>query len=72
MRKFRRCPRCKSRKGFSLNIQLGGYQDMAMDFKGKILSSKREGVDKTPHWATCLSCGKAIETERLQLDTEMK
>lgn len=67
-RKYRQCPHCKSKKGFSYNYVIGGFGTIAMDFKGKLISTERSGSDDLDKYTTCLSCNKDIEIDRLQTD----
>lgn len=67
-RKHRQCPFCKSRKGFRVTVQLGGYQEMEMSFKGKLLNIEREGIDDIEPYAHCLNCQRLIATDNLDLE----
>jgi hypothetical protein len=66
-RKVRQCPHCKSKKGFSISVVLGGYHDYTMSFSGKILDEKREGSDSMESYGACLECKKPIDVEFLDV-----
>lgn len=65
--KYRKCPHCKSTKGFRIMVWLGGYEEVTVNFSGKELDRKREGGDKVENYATCLSCNRTIDTENLKI-----
>ena len=65
--KIRKCPFCKSKKGFEIHISIGGYEIKHMSFKGKVLFQERSGADNISHYVTCLNCGKSIDSEKVYL-----
>jgi hypothetical protein len=66
-RKHRKCPFCKSKVGFSIEIILGGIQSNKVGFDGKLISSERSGTDNMDPYGYCLNCKKAIEIEKLDI-----
>lgn len=67
-RKIRQCPHCKSKKGFSVSVILGGFQETKMSFQGKIIDVERHGSDDVDEYsAKCLDCKKSINTELLDI-----
>jgi len=67
-RKIRKCPFCKSKKGFEITFWLGGIDKIQSDFNGNILNREREGTDKLDLFASCLNCKKLIEVEKLDIE----
>lgn len=67
-KKLRRCPHCKSTKGFSILTELGGHQTTHVTFQGKIISIDRQGTDKISKYGLCLNCEKPIDAELLKIN----
>ena len=63
--KVRKCPHCKSKKGFEVTIMLGGYQTYICDFNGKVIDTERVGADSVDKHVSCLDCKKTIRTENV-------
>ena len=68
MRKYRQCPYCKNKKGFSFIVTLGGTEYVSKKFNGEVISQERWGKNKIDNYATCMNCGKQIDTDRLDTD----
>jgi DNA-directed RNA polymerase subunit RPC12/RpoP len=68
MRKYRKCPHCKSKIGFEIRYTIHGFGSETKTFTGKVVGSEREVNDKIDMWASCLNCKKLIESEKLQID----
>lgn len=68
IRKYRKCPHCGSKKGFQITVFLGGNMEYDVDFNGTILNSNRNGIDDIENYATCLECGRLIDSEKLDTD----
>lgn len=66
-RKIRKCPHCKSKRGFQIYISLGGHEHKEMDFNGKLLKQDRDGTDDIDKYASCLDCNKLIDSKKLDL-----
>lgn len=66
-RMFRQCPHCKSKVGFKISYHVKGYGHEDRTFKGKVLDAGREVFDDHESFAECLSCGKLIDAERLEI-----
>jgi hypothetical protein len=67
MRYYRKCPHCKSNKGFILRYEIGGYGHEIRDFKGNVIGADREEVNDNDHQVQCLNCQKLIETDNVQI-----
>lgn len=67
-RKIRKCPNCKSTKGFELSYVITGNGTVKMDFKRNTLTAERETFDHLDSYAHCLNCGKSIDAEYLKTD----
>jgi len=66
-RKKRQCPFCKSKRGFEIQINLGGTHIKHMSFDGKVLFDEREGTDSIDKYARCLDCHRLIDVELLDM-----
>ncbi len=64
-RKHRKCPHCKSKSGFKIEVQLGGTMEFKVEFSGKIIDTQREGVDNMDDYAYCINCNKSIPAEKV-------
>lgn len=62
---IRKCPHCKSNKGFEVTIHLGGQQYEQYSFAGKLLGLDRQGTDGAEKYVQCLSCKKSIKIEKV-------
>jgi hypothetical protein len=67
-KKYRKCPFCKSKKGFKMTYHIGGTGSQTFDFKGNILDSERETFDSNDPTVECLNCHRQIDIERVQID----
>lgn len=68
-RKIRQCPHCKSKKGFSVSVTLGGHQESKVTFQGKILDVERHGSDSLDEYsAKCLDCKGSLDTKLLDIE----
>lgn len=63
---IRKCPYCKSIKGFEANYSIEGNGTFIVDFKGFILHSERETFDKFGPFVNCSNCGKSIDIESVE------
>jgi hypothetical protein len=67
-KKYRKCPHCKSVKGFRVTIILAGYQEEVRDFSGNMIDASRHGADRVEKMVECLECKKLIPTENVKID----
>lgn len=67
MRKYRRCPKCKSKKGFLINYVIHGYGHEIRSFEGEVLDADRNVYDDTENWASCINCGENIDSNKLEI-----
>lgn len=68
IKKYRKCPHCKSRTGFTVRINLKGYQEERRDFSGKlVVILDRRGADEIENYVECLNCKKPIPTENVKI-----
>jgi len=65
---FRKCPHCKSNKGFKIVVLLGGTHEFESDFKGNVIKNVRDGCDKIEMYGSCLSCKKPILSDNLKIN----
>lgn len=65
---LRSCPHCKSTSGFELDYSVNGYGKIKMDFQGNELDHERTTFDDTSLTACCISCGRSIKTDNLQIE----
>lgn len=66
--KYKKCPHCKGKTGFSITVYLGGTHDFKVKFNGKVIDEDRHGTDDVEHYASCLDCGKNIPRANLNFD----
>jgi len=66
--KYRKCPHCKSTKGFRISYEVFGHGTEDRDFKGRVIDATREIVENTDSHTECLSCGKQIPREDVRTD----
>lgn len=64
-RKFRQCPSCKSKKGFSYQYTIVGYGREDRTFEGKVIDADRGTCDDLDKYGYCLDCGAKIDINRL-------
>ncbi len=64
---LRKCPFCKSGKGFITTTYIGGYQIDTYDFLGNLLDSDRLGADDTEKQVECTECGKHFPIENVKI-----
>lgn len=65
---IRQCPHCKSKIGFKITYILGGYHDILLNYKGKVIDEDRKGCDTLDSYAECMSCKRSIEVEKLDFN----
>ena len=66
----RKCPFCKSTKGFSVDVRLSGYHTFNVKFNGEIISQNREPVDNVEKYGSCLNCKRVIPIENLKFEKQ--
>ena len=67
-KKIRKCPHCKSNKGFSISFRIQGMHNMDVSFKGEILNSERSTHDDIESYGACLNCGRSLPIENLKIE----
>jgi hypothetical protein len=68
MRYLRKCPHCKSNKGFEMSYVIKGSGHEIRDFKGNVIDAVRHSADDLDNYVTCLDCKKLIEIEKVRHD----
>lgn len=68
VKRVRKCPHCKSNKGFELTYGIVGSGMVKMDFKGRTMDAERHVYDDMPRDVSCLNCGKLINIEAVKID----
>lgn len=63
---IRKCPKCKSTKGFEVTYNIGGDGMEIRDFKGNVKDAERSVTDMDNH-ITCLDCGANLDEYNVQL-----
>ena len=62
---LRKCPHCKSNKGFVIRFRVFGHREEIRDFKGNVLESDvadyAEVCEPDP-WVECVSCKHTIDS----------
>jgi len=66
--KHRKCPHCKSTKGFRINYEVFGHGTEDRSFKGVVIDADREVVENVDNYVECLSCGEKIDRECVRTD----
>lgn len=66
MKKFKECPYCKSKKGFSVLYHRRGRIIENKTFAGKNISSEVDPADIISY-AECLNCEKTLDHKRLNI-----
>jgi hypothetical protein len=67
MRYIRKCPKCKSNKGFKVEYIIHGNGFEIRNFKGKVIDCERNQFDDSGHVVQCIVCGHFIEIEKVQI-----
>lgn len=68
VKKVRKCPHCKSNKGFEYSYGIVGNGIVHATFNGKTIHSEREVFDQAPNYVECLNCHKSIDVEKVKTD----
>lgn len=67
MTKIKKCPHCKSKKGFRHDYLITGYGYEIRNFNGDVIDANRETFDKSSDYVECLNCGKPIDSEKVDI-----
>ena len=66
--KIRKCPYCKSKKGFKYTYGITGNGSEVRDFEGNVIDSERETFDDIDYYTICcLNCNAKLDYEKLDL-----
>lgn len=63
---FRKCPKCKSSKGFRHDYQIGGHGFEVRNYKGETLEAEREVIDINESKVSCIECGYRIDADKVK------
>lgn len=66
--KIRKCPHCKSTKGYKYDYRIGGYGSVTMDFKGNTIDCERNTIDDVDYYSvTCINCNSKLDAEKVDV-----
>ncbi len=66
--KIRKCPYCKSKKGYEYNYSITGHGSEKRDFEGNVMDAHRETFDDVDEYTIfCLNCNSKLDIKRLDL-----
>jgi len=66
--KIRKCPHCKSAKGYTYDYTISGHGSETRNFKGHVIEAHRSMRDNVDYYSVkCINCDKYIDTDRLEV-----
>ena len=69
MGKIRKCPKCKSKKGYRYEYRIRGSGSESRDFKNNVIDAERVVVDDVCAYSNrCLECKGSIDYEKVNTE----